>query len=80
MYPLLNNATNNGFSLAEVLTSYVDQLELWYAPVRQQGPQAVANMGFLNFPMTFAMRSVFAWEQNNTWAGNHSCLYVAQDS
>lgn len=78
MYPLLNNATNNGFSLAEVLVAEVSQLALWYEPVKKLGPVAMANMGFLNAPMAYAIRSVFAWEMNNTYAGNHSCLYVCK--
>lgn len=78
MYPLLNNATNNGFSLAEVLVSKVDQLALWYRPVKELGLDARKNMGFLNAPMAYAIRSVFGWEQNNTYAGNHSCLYVCR--
>lgn len=75
MYPSINNATQ-GFTLAEVSVPTVAELQLWYAPVRNLGPQAVQNMGFLNYPMTYAMRSVFGWETSNPYSGNHSCRYV----
>lgn len=73
LYPLLSNATM-GYTLAEVFVPTVAELELWYAPVRALGQKAMQNMGFLNFPMAIAMRSVFAWEAvGNVYAGNHSC-------
>lgn len=74
---MISNATG-GYTLAEVFVPSVEELQLWYEPVRALGPQAVQNMGFLNYPMAFAMRSVFAWEQGNPHKGNHSCRCVRQ--
>ena len=78
MYPLLNNASG-GYTLAEVLVPTVAELELWYAPVRALGQEAMQNMGFLNFPLAFAMRSVFGWEVGNPHSGNHSCRCAVVD-
>ncbi len=76
MYPLLVNATGNKYSVGEVFVPTVDQMMPWYEPIRALGLQAQQNMAFFNYPMAMAARSVFGWETNNYYSGNHSCTYV----